>query len=67
MSHTVPAIATTRLAKGKAIPTKQGYAGAARLHTKTIEEMRADKAASQKNAEATDKAKERPAAKAKAR
>lgn len=58
-----PAIAAAkaRLATGRAIATKQGYAGAVRLHTKTIEELRADKAASQKSAEATDKAKERPA------
>jgi len=57
------AAAKARLAKGKAIPTRAGYQGAARLHTKTIEEMRADRVESQKNAEATDKAKERPAAK----
>jgi hypothetical protein len=35
------------------------------LHTKTIDEMRADRATSQRNAEATDKAKLRPAAAAK--
>jgi len=56
------AAAQARLAGGKAIATKTGYAGAARIHTKTIDEMRADKVQSQKNAEATDKAKERPAA-----
>ena len=56
------AAAQARLAQGKTIPTRTGYAGAARLHTKTIDEMRADRASSQRNAEATDKAKLRPAA-----
>jgi alpha-galactosidase len=56
------AAAQARLAHGKTIPTRTGYAGAARLHTKTIDEMRADRASSQRNAEATDKAKLRPAA-----
>ena len=37
--------------------------GAARLHTKTVEEMAANKAAARKNAAEADKAKERPAAK----
>ena len=37
--------------------------GAARLHTKTVEEMAADKAAARKNAAEADKAQERPAAK----
>ena len=37
--------------------------GAARLHTKTVEEMAEDKAAARKNAAEADKAKERPAAK----
>ena len=37
--------------------------GAARLHTKTVEEMARDKAAARKNAAEADKAKERPAAK----
>lgn len=39
------------------------YAGAARLHTKSVDEMAADKDAARKNAAETDKAKERPAAK----
>ncbi|HAT10681.1 MAG TPA: alpha-glucosidase/alpha-galactosidase, partial [Planctomycetes bacterium] len=60
------AAAKARLAQGKAIPTRTGYAGAARLHTKTIDEMRADRVNSQRNAEATDKAKLRPAAAKKA-
>jgi alpha-galactosidase len=55
--------AKERLSKGNLIPTKEGYQGAARLHTKTIEEMAADKEAARKNAAAADKAKERPAAK----
>jgi alpha-galactosidase len=54
--------AKSRLAQGRTIPTRTGYAGAARLHTKTIDEMRADRVNSQRNAEATDKAKLRPAA-----
>ncbi|MGI6174415.1 MAG: alpha-glucosidase/alpha-galactosidase [Christensenellales bacterium] len=37
--------------------------GAARLHTKTVEEMAKDKEAARKNAAEADKAKERPAAK----
>ena len=37
--------------------------GAARLHTKTVEEMAADKASARKNAAEADKAQERPAAK----
>jgi alpha-galactosidase len=55
--------AKERLSKGNLIPTKEGYQGAARLHTKTIEEMAADKEAARKNAAAADKATERPAAK----
>lgn len=38
--------------------------GAARLHTKTVAEMAADKQAARRNAAEADKAKERPAAKA---
>ena len=57
--------AKARLEAGKAlgtlIPTKVGYEGSARLKIKTVEEMRADRAASDKNAGETDKAKERPA------
>jgi alpha-galactosidase len=44
------------------LPTNVGYQGAARLHTKNIEEMRADRAESQKNAEMADKAVVRKAA-----
>ena len=46
---------------GTYIPTRD-YAGAARLHTKTVEEMRADRAAANANAGESDKAKERKAA-----
>ena len=46
---------------GTLIPVREGYAGAARLKTKTVEEMRQDREAANKNAGETDKAKERPA------
>ncbi len=49
-------------AEGKLIPPIVTE-GAARLHTKTVEEMAADKAAARKNAAEADKAQERPAAK----
>ncbi len=59
------AAAKARLEAGKAngtlIPTKVGYEGSARLKIKTVDEMRADKEAANKNAGDTDKAKERPA------
>ncbi|MDI9586221.1 MAG: alpha-glucosidase/alpha-galactosidase [Acidobacteriota bacterium] len=54
--------AKKRLASGNLIPTREGYKGAARLHTKTVEEMAADREAARKLAEEADKAKERPAA-----
>ena len=54
--------AKKRLASGKLIETKEGYQGAARLKTKTVEEMSADREAATRNAGAADKAKERPAA-----
>jgi alpha-galactosidase len=53
--------AKDRLARGKAIPTK-AYAGAARLATKSVDDMRRDRAAARENAAAADKAKLRPAA-----
>jgi len=61
-----PAIADAkkRLADGKLIATKAGYQGAARLHTKTVEEMEQAREEARKNAAEADKAKERPAAKA---
>jgi alpha-galactosidase len=65
------AAAKQRLAAGKAagtlIPTRQGYQGAARLHTRTVAEMAADRNAANKQAGEADKAQERPAAKAKAK
>lgn len=54
--------AKERLAKGNLIPTKETQ-GAARLHVKTVEEMRQNKEEARKNAAEADKAKERPAAK----
>lgn len=56
--------AKKRLASGKLIKTRDSYEGAARLKTKTIEEMAQDKEAAKTNAGAADKAQERPAAKA---
>ncbi|NSW57099.1 MAG: alpha-glucosidase/alpha-galactosidase [Armatimonadetes bacterium] len=56
------AAAKKRLASGNLIPTREGYQGAARLHTKTVEEMEADREAARKLAQEADKAKERPAA-----
>lgn len=53
--------AKRRLAGGNLIPTRD-YQGAARLHTKTVAEMEADREAARKNAAEADKAKERPAA-----
>lgn len=47
--------AEKRLAAGNLIPTKDGYQGAARLHTKTVEEMEADRLAACENAAAADK------------
>jgi alpha-galactosidase len=52
--------AKARLKKGKAIKTNETYKGAARIKTKTIDEMRQDRAAANKLLEA-DKAKDRPA------
>ena len=54
--------AKERLAKGNLIPTTEGYKGAARLKTKTVEEMAQDRQAATENAGAADKAKKRPAA-----
>ena len=57
-----PAIAEAkaRMAAGNLLPTRD-YKGI-RLHTKSVEEMAADKAEARKNAAEADKAKERPAA-----
>jgi alpha-galactosidase len=48
--------AKERLESGKLIPTKN-YEGAARLHVKTVEEMKLDRENATKNAAAADKAK----------
>ena len=48
-----------RLETQQLIPTKN-YKGAARLKTKTVEEMAENKEEATKNASAADKAKERP-------
>ncbi len=55
--------AKLRLAAGKTVPTREGYQGAARLKTRTVEEMALDREAATKNAAAADKAEERPAMK----
>jgi alpha-galactosidase len=54
--------AKARLAAGPRIPTRDDYQGAARLHTKTVDEMEADREEARKNAAEADKAKERKAA-----
>ncbi|GMK46606.1 alpha-glucosidase/alpha-galactosidase [Paenibacillus glycanilyticus] len=56
------AAAEERLASGNLLPTRENYQGAARLKTKTIEELSQDKEAATRNAIESDKAKERPAA-----
>ncbi|MBA3709680.1 MAG: alpha-glucosidase/alpha-galactosidase [Planctomycetes bacterium] len=58
---TAIAAAKARLAAGKLIPTRE-YAGAARLATKSVDDMKRDRAAARANAGAADKAKKRPAA-----
>ncbi len=50
------AAAKARLAAGKKIPTRDDYQGAARLHVKSVEEMRQDRQAASRNAGAADKA-----------
>ncbi|RAP74997.1 alpha-glucosidase/alpha-galactosidase [Paenibacillus montanisoli] len=54
--------AKERLAAGNLIPTRNDYKGAARLKTKTVDEMMQDREAATRNAGEADKAKERPAA-----
>ena len=41
---------------GTLLPTREGYRGAARLHTKTVAEMQADRASANRNAKEADKA-----------
>ncbi|MGQ9730466.1 MAG: alpha-glucosidase/alpha-galactosidase [Candidatus Zipacnadales bacterium] len=59
---TAIAEAKRRLASGKLIPTRDGWRGAARLHTRTVEEMQADREAARQLAAEANKAKERPPA-----
>jgi len=54
--------AKRRLAAGGLIPTREGYMGAARLDTKTVAQMQADREASTRMASEADKAQERPPA-----
>ncbi|SFE19896.1 alpha-galactosidase [Paenibacillus catalpae] len=56
------AAAEVRLASGNLLPTRENYQGAARLKTKSIEELSQDREAATRNAIESDKAKERPAA-----
>jgi alpha-galactosidase len=51
----VIAEAEKRMAGDDLIPTNEGYEGAARLHTKTVEEMKEDKENARKNAANADK------------
>lgn len=53
------AAAKERLEAGDLIPTKEGYSGAARLKTKTVEEMRRDRETANRNAGESDKGKDR--------
>ena len=50
--------AKKRLSSGNLIATNDGYRGAARLNTKTVDEMKLDKEAARKNAAEADKAKD---------
>ena len=58
------ASAKERLAKGPLLPTREGYKGAARLAVKTVDEMKLDREAANKNAAEADKGKDRAEAKA---
>lgn len=53
------AAAKQRQAEEPRLPTREGYKGAARLHVKTVEEMRQNREAANKNAGEADKGKER--------
>lgn len=53
------ATAKKRQAEEPRLPTREDYRGAARLHVKTVEEMRQDREAANKNAGEADKGKER--------
>lgn len=54
--------AKKNLNSGNLLKTKDGYIGAARLKTKTVEEMALNKEEAKKNASEADKAKSRPSA-----
>ncbi|UVI28994.1 alpha-glucosidase/alpha-galactosidase [Paenibacillus spongiae] len=54
--------AKKRLESGELLPTREGYVGAARLSIKSVEDMKQDREAANRNAGEADKAKERPAA-----
>lgn len=56
------AAAKERRAEGQLLPTKE-YQGAARVKPKTVEEMKLDREAANKNAGEADKAKQRPVSK----
>ncbi|WP_123039644.1 alpha-glucosidase/alpha-galactosidase [Cohnella candidum] len=53
------AAAKKRLAEGPRVATREGYRGAARLHVKTMDEMKQDRDAANKNAGASDKGQDR--------
>ncbi|OGV64338.1 MAG: alpha-glucosidase/alpha-galactosidase [Lentisphaerae bacterium RIFOXYA12_64_32] len=57
------AVAKKRLGAGKLIPTREGFKGTARLHTRTVAEMARDRKQANEQAGEADKAKKRPAAK----
>ncbi|HZG58823.1 MAG TPA: alpha-glucosidase/alpha-galactosidase, partial [Paenibacillus sp.] len=57
------AAAKERLANGPLVPTREGYKGAARLAVKSVEEMRLDREAANKNAAESDKGQDRAVAK----
>ena len=61
-----PAIAAAkkRLKSGKLVKTREGFQGMARLHTKTVEEMAADRAKAREMAAEADKAQGRVKSKA---
>jgi alpha-galactosidase len=51
--------ARRRLKSGKLIPTRKGYRGAARVPTRTVEELSADQKAARRNASEADKGQNR--------
>lgn len=51
--------AKERQASAQRIPTREGYAGAARQHVKTVDEMKEDRESANKNAREADKGKDR--------